>query len=45
MRDTAMFCILAEEWPACRDAIAAWLDPANFAADGTAKRSLASLRA
>ena len=44
-RDTAYFSILAEEWPRCRDAMAAWLDPANFAADGTALRGLASLRA
>ena len=44
-RDTAMFSILASEWPGRRDAIAAWLDPANFAEDGTARRSLASLRA
>jgi RimJ/RimL family protein N-acetyltransferase len=43
-RDSAMFSILAEEWPACRDAIAAWLDPANFAPDGTARRGLASFR-
>ncbi len=43
-RDTAWFSILAEDWPACRDAILAWLDPANFAADGTALRGLASLR-
>ena len=43
-RDTAMFSILDDEWPSCRDAIAAWLDPANFAADGTAKRSLAAFR-
>jgi RimJ/RimL family protein N-acetyltransferase len=43
-RDTAMFSILADEWPTCRDAIAAWLDAANFADDGTAKRSLASFR-
>ena len=44
-RDTAMFSILAEEWPVRRDAIAAWLDPANFAEDGTARMSLASFRA
>ena len=43
-RDTAMYSIVAEEWPACRDAIAAWLDPGNFAADGTARRSLSSVR-
>ncbi len=44
-RDTAMLSILADEWPACRDALAAWLDPANFAPDGTARRGLASFRA
>ena len=44
-RDTAYFSILAEEWPRCRDALTAWLDPANFAADGTALRGLAALRA
>ena len=44
-RDTAYFSILAEEWPRCRDALAAWLDPANFDAGGTARQGLASLRA
>ena len=44
-RDTAYYSILAEEWPRCRDALAAWLDPGNFAADGTAIHGLASLRA
>ena len=44
LRDTATFSILEDEWPACRNALAAWLDPANFAADGTALRSLADLR-
>jgi RimJ/RimL family protein N-acetyltransferase len=44
-RDTAQFSILADEWPACRDALLAWLDPANFAPDGTALRGLAELRA
>ena len=39
-RDTAFFSILDEEWPACRDRILAWLDPSNFAPDGTAKTSL-----
>ena len=43
-RDTACFSILADEWPSRRDALTAWLDPANFAADGTARHSLASLR-
>jgi RimJ/RimL family protein N-acetyltransferase len=44
-RDTAMFSITAEEWPSRRDAMAAWLDPGNFAHDGTAKNGLASFRA
>ena len=44
-RDTAMFSILAEEWPARREAIQRWLAPENFAADGTALRGLAELRA
>ena len=43
-RDTAMFSILAEEWPACRDAMHRWLAPENFAPDGTARRGLAELR-
>ncbi|MFC3000350.1 GNAT family N-acetyltransferase [Falsiroseomonas tokyonensis] len=29
-RDTAFFSILAEEWPGCRDRIAAWLDDSNW---------------
>ena len=44
LRDTAYFSILADEWPARRDAILAWLDPANFDAGGTARQSLAALR-
>ncbi len=43
-RDTAYFSILADEWPRCRDALLAWLDPANFTPDGTAKRGLAEIR-
>ncbi len=39
-RDTAWFSILGEEWPARRDAIAAWLDEANFDHRGVAKSSL-----
>ncbi len=45
VRDTAYYSILADEWPARRDAIAAWLDPANFDAAGNARRSLAAFRA
>lgn len=43
-RDTAMFSITAEEWGRCRDALLAWLDPANFDAQGNARAALASLR-
>jgi RimJ/RimL family protein N-acetyltransferase len=39
-RDTAYFSILADEWPARRDAILAWLEASNFAPDGTALTSL-----
>ena len=44
LRDTAFYSILADEWPARRDAMTAWLDPANFAPDGTARRGLAAIR-
>ncbi|HTQ70277.1 MAG TPA: GNAT family protein [Acidocella sp.] len=43
-RDTAMYSILAAEWPSRRDAILAWLDEGNFDAQGTAITSLAQLR-
>lgn len=39
-RDTAWFSILAEEWPERRARIAAWLDDANWGADGAPRRSL-----
>jgi RimJ/RimL family protein N-acetyltransferase len=41
-RDTAMFSMTGDEWPARRDAITAWLAPENFAPDGTARRSLSN---
>lgn len=44
-RDTAYFSIVAAEWPRCRDALVAWLDDANAAPDGTARRGLAAIRA
>jgi RimJ/RimL family protein N-acetyltransferase len=44
LRDTDWYSITAEEWPRCRDALLAWLDPANFAPDGTALQGLAALR-
>jgi RimJ/RimL family protein N-acetyltransferase len=43
-RDTTYYSIVAEEWPRCRDALIAWLDSANFASDGRARRSLAEIR-
>jgi RimJ/RimL family protein N-acetyltransferase len=39
-RDTAWFSILAEEWPERRAAIEAWLDDANWGADGRPRRPL-----
>ena len=42
-RDTAWYSILDSEWPAIREAIKAWLDPANFDAAGRAKRSLSAM--
>ncbi len=41
LRDTAQFSILADEWPARRDAIAAWLDDANWTEDGRPRAPLA----
>ena len=43
-RDTAMYSITSAEWPACRDAMLAWLAPENFDPEGNALRSLASFR-
>jgi RimJ/RimL family protein N-acetyltransferase len=43
-RDTDWYSIVGDEWPRCRDALRAWLDPTNFAADGTALNGLADLR-
>ena len=43
-RDTDWYSIIADEWPRCRDAFAAWLDPANFDADWVALRGLKELR-
>lgn len=40
-RDTDWYGLLAEEWPARRAAIAAWLDPGNFDAEGRALHALA----
>ncbi|MBS7696085.1 MULTISPECIES: GNAT family protein [unclassified Chelatococcus] len=43
-RDTAWFAMLDSEWPACRAAFDAWLDPANFDAKGGQLRSLTAIR-
>ena len=44
-RDTAWFAIIDKEWPALKQAYETWLDPANFAADGTQKQGLGALTA
>lgn len=43
-RDSAWFSILDSEWPVRQAAFEAWLDAANFDAQGRQKRSLESLR-
>ena len=42
-RDTAWFSITDLEWPALRAAFEAWLEPANFDAEGGQRRRLADL--
>jgi hypothetical protein len=44
-RDTAWYSMIDEEWPLLNAAFEAWLDPGNFAADGSQKRALQSIRA
>jgi RimJ/RimL family protein N-acetyltransferase len=39
-RDTAWFSITDQEWPALQARLQAWLDPANFDADGRQRRRL-----
>lgn len=39
-RDTAWFAIVDGEWPRLRPRFTAWLDPANFDADGRQRRPL-----
>ena len=43
-RDTCWYSILDAEWPALQAALAAWLAPDNFAADGRQIRNLESFR-
>jgi RimJ/RimL family protein N-acetyltransferase len=40
-RDTAWFALLNDAWPARRAALEAWLDPANFDAEGRQRAPLA----
>jgi len=42
-RDTAWYSIIDGEWPALQRAFAQWLDPANFAADGSQRIALGDL--
>ena len=42
-RDTAWFSITDREWPAIKRAYQQWLEPSNFAADGSQKRKLSDL--
>lgn len=42
-RDTAWYAAIDREWPQLEAAFEAWLDPANFDADGTQRRSLSAL--
>ncbi|MFG1376970.1 GNAT family N-acetyltransferase [Xanthobacter autotrophicus] len=44
-RDTAWYALLDHEWPRARAAFEAWLDPANFDADGRQRRRLEDIRA
>lgn len=43
-RDTAWYSIIDREWPTVKAAFEAWLDPANFDAEGRQRRTLAGLR-
>lgn len=42
-RDTAWFAAIDGEWPALKEAFAAWLAPANFDADGRQRERLGDL--
>lgn len=42
-RDTAWFAAIDAEWPALKEAYAAWLSPANFDAQGRQRESLADM--
>ncbi|MDO8885125.1 GNAT family N-acetyltransferase [Pseudotabrizicola sp.] len=42
-RDTAWFSVIDSEWPALREAFAAWLSPVNFDATGKQRERLSDL--
>ncbi|MGR3502741.1 GNAT family N-acetyltransferase [Pseudaestuariivita sp.] len=42
-RDTAWFSVIDSEWPALKEAFAAWLAPSNFDETGTQKERLSDL--
>ncbi len=42
-RDTAWFSVLDKDWPARKRAFEAWLDPANFDAEGRQRQSLTAI--
>lgn len=42
-RDTAWFSVIDGEWPALREAYAAWLNPANFDSQGRQRERLSDL--
>ena len=42
-RDTAWFAVIDKEWPALREAFAAWLAPSNFDAKGRQRERLSDL--
>jgi len=44
-RDTAWYAMLDHEWPRCKAALEAWLDPENFDTSGGQKSLLTTLRA
>src|SRR5690606_12748185 len=41
-RDSAWYAAIDSEWPAIRDAMETWLDPANFGPDGAQRQSLSA---
>lgn len=43
-RDTAWYSMLDHEWPHCKAAFEAWLDPGNFDGEGRQLRRLEALR-